>query len=232
MATHRTWARGARLESQVITGLARPGRRVGSGFCCPLGSPCSPVAVLRLIRPRPPSLPRLVPGAGTRGAGCGRLGLPRSVATTDAPAFFTAAGFPRAGTPGRPGWLGGGRGTLQGVSRPSPRSPRMHFCLTVRQASQRDRPPSRWAAGVLRTGASRGHATENSLVDSQELGGGVTSLTGAHRQGGTPVGGNATLPRACGHAEWGAEFTLLLPLNGREGAQRLGAWPQAQIAWL
>lgn len=85
---------------------------------------------------------------------------------------------------------------------------------------------------MLRTGASRGHATENSLVDSQELGGGVTSLTGAHRQGGTPVGGNATLPRACGHAEWGAEFTLLLPLNGREGAQRLGAWPQAQIAWL
>lgn len=108
----------------------------------------------------------------------------------------------------------------------------MHFCLTVRQASQRDRPPSRWVAGVLRTGASRGRVMENSLLDSQELRGGVTSLTGAHRQGGTPVGGNATLLRACGHAEWGAELALLLPLKGREGAQRLGAWPQAQIAWL
>lgn len=59
----------------------------------------------------------------------------------------------------------------------------------------------------------------------------MTLPTGAHRQGRTPTGGKAPLLRACGHAEWGTELTLLLPLKGREGVQRLGAWPQAQNAW-
>lgn len=175
------------------------------------------MAVLRVICLRP-SFPCPVPGAGTRGAGCGWLGLPHSVAATDAPAFLRAAGFPRAGTPGRPGWLGGGQGKLQGVSRPSPRSPRTHFCPTVPQASQRDGPPSQWAAGVG-SGPVRPVATWRRTA-SQTLRSWVRhNLT--HR-------GKAPLPRACGHAEWGAEPSLLLPRKGREGAQRLGARPQAR----
>lgn len=111
-----------------------PGRQVGPGLCCPLSSPSSPLCCAEAHTSETFFIP--TPGAGTRGAGCGWLGLPRSMAAADAPAFFAVAGFPRADTPGHPGCLGGGWGKLQGISRPSPRSPRMHFCLTVHQAGQ------------------------------------------------------------------------------------------------